>query len=161
MRYGIVSGMGLRENLRNLMDSLGENPNSLSSKAKVPQPTIHRILDGTSQDPRRATLEPLAKYFGVTVDELCGDIRAPHTSITQEQQQMIALMSNLDKDAREALLKMGSLLARRPVERRKRNFGNNPERRIGPDIPPDAQDTRLHEHEPIDETEQSKEIKKK
>lgn len=62
--------MGLRENLQALMEKHGENSHSLSGKVHVPQPTIFRILDGTSADPRRATVAKLAKYFGVSVEEL-------------------------------------------------------------------------------------------
>lgn len=46
------------------------NPNILAAAAKVPQPTIHRILTGESLDPKTATLQPIASYFGVSVSDL-------------------------------------------------------------------------------------------
>ena len=43
---------------------------ALSEATLVPQPTIHRILSGESRDPRTDTLEPIAKFFGLTVSAL-------------------------------------------------------------------------------------------
>ena len=90
-----------------------------------------------------------------------GDSSSVVAALTEEQQQMISLLSNMDKDARDALLTMGKLLAKRPSDRRKKDVGHNPERRIGPYIPPDPHDTRLYEHDPIDEIEQPKERKRR
>jgi hypothetical protein len=104
--------MKLRENLKELMDSREENPHSLSNKTGVPQPTIHRILDGTSQDPRRSTLEPLARFFGVTVDELCGIVKSDHRPIPALHQEMLTLLDKLGPEATEALLKAVSLLTK-------------------------------------------------
>ena len=57
------------------MQQKGFNSNTLAdtlekANKKVPQPTIHRILSGGSSDPRTATLEPLASFFGVSVADL-------------------------------------------------------------------------------------------
>jgi hypothetical protein len=104
--------MKLRENLKELMDSREENPHSLSNKTGVPQPTIHRILDGTSQDPRRSTLEPLARFFAVTVDELCGNLRADSRSIPALHQEMLSLLDKLGPEATEALLNAVSMIAK-------------------------------------------------
>lgn len=59
----------VRNNLKWLM---GEkiSPYALASETGVPQPTIFRILTGESDDPRTKTLQPLAKYFGVSVADL-------------------------------------------------------------------------------------------
>lgn len=46
------------------------NPHAVAESTKVPQPTIHRILSGESRDPKTATLQPLATYFGVQVSDL-------------------------------------------------------------------------------------------
>lgn len=60
--------MPIREVLQRLMDEQDENPHSLSIKSKVPQPTIFRILQGTSVDPRRSTVEKLARALGVDAE---------------------------------------------------------------------------------------------
>lgn len=62
--------MNVKKNLGWLLSSRNTNPNSLAEATGVPQPTIHRILTGESADPRTKTLEPIARYFGVTVSEL-------------------------------------------------------------------------------------------
>lgn len=65
-------GMKLVDNLNKLMKERGLNPHSLSLKSGVPQPTIRRILEGESKEPRRDTLGKLAKFFKVTVEQLYG-----------------------------------------------------------------------------------------
>lgn len=57
-----------RELLQLLMDRAGDNPNSLSAKSKVPQPTIFRFLNGTAKEPRLSTMMPIAKVYGVPVE---------------------------------------------------------------------------------------------
>lgn len=66
--------MGIKENLSYWMEKRGENPNSLSVKSRVPQPTIWRILEGVSQDPRRTTVEQLARTLGVKADAMYGPL---------------------------------------------------------------------------------------
>lgn len=60
----------VRENLDWLIKASGTNAYELQRATGVPQPTIHRILTGESADPRTATLDPIARYFGITVAEL-------------------------------------------------------------------------------------------
>jgi transcriptional regulator with XRE-family HTH domain len=57
-------------NLAALMASKPISENELARKTGVPQPTIHRVLKGKSEDPRDATLRPLAGFFGVSVEQL-------------------------------------------------------------------------------------------
>lgn len=38
----------------------------------IPQPTIHRILTGTSKDPKSLTIRRLAEFFGITDAQLRG-----------------------------------------------------------------------------------------
>ncbi len=44
----------------------------LARALDIPQPTIHRIATGKSTTPHASTLEPVAKYFNITVDQLTG-----------------------------------------------------------------------------------------
>lgn len=57
-------------NLQWLMTKARTNPHELQRATGVPQPTIHRILTGVSTDPRTQTLEPLARFFQVSVSDL-------------------------------------------------------------------------------------------
>ena len=70
--------MGLRENLKALMDTAGENPHSLAAKTNVTQPTIFRILSGDSKDPRRSNIEKLARFFGLKAEDLYGRTQPKH-----------------------------------------------------------------------------------
>ncbi|NYT76625.1 helix-turn-helix transcriptional regulator [Alcaligenaceae bacterium] len=51
-----------------LMKRAGDNPNSLATKSRVPQPTIFRFLKGTAREPRLSTMEPIARVYGVPVE---------------------------------------------------------------------------------------------
>lgn len=54
------------------MKAKGLSEYRLAQLTGVPQPTIHRIVNGESEDPKTATVKPLASYFGISVDELRG-----------------------------------------------------------------------------------------
>lgn len=60
----------VKNNLAYLISKHRINPTILASETGVPQPTIFRILAGETGDPRRATLEPIARRFRVTVEML-------------------------------------------------------------------------------------------
>lgn len=60
----------LAKNLRFLLDREGMSENTLGERTGVPQPTINRILRGESRDPRDSTIRPLAKFFGVGLEDL-------------------------------------------------------------------------------------------
>jgi len=69
MRGRIFKSMSqLRRNIAYLIAKQGINPTALAKATGVQQPTIHRILKGESDDPRTATVQPLADYFGVSVE---------------------------------------------------------------------------------------------
>lgn len=66
----------LKENLAYLIEKHGINPTFLARATKVNQPSIFRILTGESKEPRRATIEPIAQFFGIPVSWLVeGDCR--------------------------------------------------------------------------------------
>ncbi len=62
--------MNTRELLKLLMATANDNPNSLSQKTKVPQPTIFRFISGEAREPRRSTLAPIAKHYGIPIEAL-------------------------------------------------------------------------------------------
>ena len=71
--------MAIKDTLRSLMTARGVSGYALSESTKIPQPTIHRILTGESSDPKTATLEPIAKFFNLTVSQL-REGAIPHAS---------------------------------------------------------------------------------
>ncbi|MFV2944258.1 LexA family protein [Pseudomonas japonica] len=52
------------------LHELGMSGYELSRRSGVPQPTIHRILSGTSASPRQENVEKIAKVLGVTTEWL-------------------------------------------------------------------------------------------
>lgn len=64
--------------LRELMEAAELSENELARRAGVPQPTIHRILKGTSKSPRASSLEKIAAALGTTSSYLAyGDTGRP------------------------------------------------------------------------------------
>lgn len=58
------------EILTTLMVRAGLSDNELADRTGIPQPTISRIKNGNSRDPRDSTLRPLAEYFRLSVSQL-------------------------------------------------------------------------------------------
>jgi transcriptional regulator with XRE-family HTH domain len=74
--------MDPRDLLRRLMAAQNLNPNSLSARVnnRTKQSQIHRFLNGDAKEPRRSTLQPIADFFGITIeaffDERAADVVA-------------------------------------------------------------------------------------
>lgn len=57
-------------NVKQAMQKQNIREAELSRLTGIPLTTLHKILSGKTSDPRISTLQILANYFGVTVDEL-------------------------------------------------------------------------------------------
>ncbi len=64
-----------------LMVRDGLSDNELADRTGIPQPTISRIKNGDSRDPRDSTLRPLAEYFRLSVSQLRGDMPLPADTV--------------------------------------------------------------------------------
>ena len=60
----------LAENLASLIHSHHTSVEKLARSLDMPATTLRRLLDGRTADPRLSTLQLLANYFNITVDEL-------------------------------------------------------------------------------------------
>ncbi len=62
--------------LRELMKKSGDNANSLAAKldGRTSQPQLHKFLTGEAKEPRRATLQPVADFYGVPVNAFYGPV---------------------------------------------------------------------------------------
>ena len=67
----------LSEILNRLMFEKKVRATELARELNLPQPTIHRMATGKSPNPHRSSLEPIAKYFNVTVEQLKGETPLP------------------------------------------------------------------------------------
>lgn len=75
-------------NVRNLSTTLKRllfehnlNAMELARLTQIPQPTMQRLVAGTTARPHEKSLIPIAKYFGMTVEQLRG--QTPITASTQ------------------------------------------------------------------------------
>jgi len=67
----------LSKNLENLLFAHQISSTNLAKCLNVPYNTIHRILMGTTADPRVSTIRAIADYFNVTLDYLLSDEHRP------------------------------------------------------------------------------------
>ena len=63
----------LQNNLNRLLKEVGWTPTELARRSGVAQPTVKRILDGESKDPKRYNIEKIAKALLVSVESLFVD----------------------------------------------------------------------------------------
>ena len=67
----------LRTNLKNLLLNAKLSENELARRTGVSQQIINRILSGANQNPKIATLSPLANYFMISISQLLGEELPP------------------------------------------------------------------------------------
>lgn len=66
--------MSLSKTLEELIKANGEiTISDLSKLTKVPQPTLHHIISGYTKKPARKSLEAIANFFSITVNQLKGN----------------------------------------------------------------------------------------
>lgn len=58
--------------LQELLSSKGLSTSEVARLTSVPQSTLHRIIHGEHKRPHKKTIAALAKFFGVSENELCG-----------------------------------------------------------------------------------------
>lgn len=85
------------------MDSRGLNPRTLASAAGMNYSTLHRILHSQGE-PRRTTLEPLARYFRVSIDDLFAEANTTPLTPRQRADLLYDELMTLPADQRAALL---------------------------------------------------------
>lgn len=82
----------LGKKIKAAMEAAGiRSEGELARLAGVPQPTIHRIINGTSREPRRHNLEKIAEACRVPVEELLSPVIAlsPGTGKTDASNRII------------------------------------------------------------------------
>lgn len=122
--------------LSSLMERAGLTDNELAERVGIPQPTISRIRNGDSRDPRDSTLRPLAQYFGLTVSQLRGDMPLPServkvsandevTEVSAEALRLLRAIESLNSDERGALQTLVDALShQKGYESRLTNVGD-------------------------------------
>ena len=72
-----MAELTLSENLKLLMFQKDIKTAQLARELSLPQQTLQRIVTGVTPRPHKNTLEPLAEFFGVTVEQLKGQVALP------------------------------------------------------------------------------------
>lgn len=67
----------LSTNLKALMGEMGISESELARRTGVGQPVVHRIASGETDNPKAATLSPLANFFAISISQLIGDEPLP------------------------------------------------------------------------------------
>lgn len=65
--------LNLSKVLKDLLNKKNMRPADLANAVDLPRPTIHRLLTGKSTRPHSSSLEPIAEYFSVDVEQLLGE----------------------------------------------------------------------------------------
>lgn len=69
----IMVAQSSNNNIKRLMQKHNLTIDVLAQELNLSVSTINRLLMGSKSDPKLSTLKPLAKFFGVTIDELIGE----------------------------------------------------------------------------------------
>lgn len=77
----------LVSNVKRLLKQYRMNEAELARQANLPKPTVHKILAGSTEDPRISTLQAIANVFNLTIDELYS------ADLTKEKQRDIAVQA--------------------------------------------------------------------
>lgn len=65
-----------------LMEEQDLTVSELARRTGIGQPVIHRLLSGETDNPKVATLSPIANYFAISISQLIGDDLLPKERIS-------------------------------------------------------------------------------
>lgn len=92
--------MAFYENYVKLCNSVGKSPSAVAVELKFGKPSVTRWKSGA--EPRDATLQKIADYFGVTVEYLKGEETkkdpATNGEVSSAKKALINLIVDLDEE---------------------------------------------------------------
>lgn len=92
--------MAFYENYVKLCNSVGKSPSAVAVELKFGKPSVTRWKSGT--EPRDATLQKIADYFGVTVEYLKSEETkkdpATNGEVSPEKRELLDLIDSLSDD---------------------------------------------------------------
>jgi transcriptional regulator with XRE-family HTH domain len=108
-KFGIMKTTRVGQILNRLMAEKKIRVAELARQINLPQPTIHRIAAGTCEHPHLSSLEPIANFFSISIDQLKGHEFIPWLDraskiplITWEH--ILSLHSNTKEDCQNELI---------------------------------------------------------
>lgn len=81
--------LGLSNILKKILYERRINPSELARQVKLPSPTIHRLVTGKSTRPYRSSLEPIANYLSITVEQLLGEAPLENSLLSDTEASII------------------------------------------------------------------------
>lgn len=106
--------MAFYENYVKLCNSVGKSPSAVAVELKLGKPSVTRWKNGA--EPRDATLQKIADYFGVTVEYLKGEETKKDPGQKTEAEidgELLEIWNTGDEDEHRALLEMARLIKSR------------------------------------------------
>jgi transcriptional regulator with XRE-family HTH domain len=88
-----LSQLTIAKVLQGLLASKRLTVSELARRIEVPQPTLYRITTGHHLRPQQKTLQRIASFFEVSVDQLCGREIIPGFVAGGGQQQRVPLVN--------------------------------------------------------------------
>lgn len=101
LRKGLMNKSDISRRLARLMREHGVSQSGLSRGASVPQPTINRILNEKTKEPRRDSVIRIANFFGVPPESLYQESRAAQEesdAVARVYHQLKSLRPNQQKE---------------------------------------------------------------
>lgn len=87
--------MNVNERIKDLMESRNLGQNEIARRSGVPQPTIKRIIDGESRDPRLSNLVKISQALNVSLAELLGLEVLEESSVVELRSSIIDTITEL------------------------------------------------------------------
>jgi SOS-response transcriptional repressor LexA len=89
----IENESALAKNLRILIESNGLNITETANNLNLPLMTVRRLLSGETPNPRLSTLNIIANYFKVTIDQLICDSNIANLQNNNSRLQSVPLLT--------------------------------------------------------------------
>ena len=109
------TGEHFRKNLTQFLVSHGLNPTEFAKRAGIPRPTVQKLLNGSTENPRNITLTTIASFFNVSIEDL---LFGETTNTVRRQVSFVPLLKRSEIEAwlknispREKVLSTASILA--------------------------------------------------
>lgn len=67
--------------LKSLMAEVSISESELARRTGIGQPVVHRIASGETDNPKVATLSPIANFFAISISQLIGDEPLPENRL--------------------------------------------------------------------------------
>lgn len=71
-KFVIMKNTRIGQILNRLMTEKKIRVAELARRVNLPQPTVHRIATGACEHPHLSSLEPIASFFSISIDQLKG-----------------------------------------------------------------------------------------